>query len=311
MLRCIMILLFLFNPFGDAMSQSIVEEYGQLSVKDSQIVGSSGEPIQLRGMSSHGLQWFGKLVNKESLLDLRDRWGVTVFRAAMYTAQGGYIDNPKVKSKLIEIVDMAIELGIYAIIDWHILYDNNPQIHQSKAIEFFSEMSKRYAGVPNVIYEICNEPNGNISWGGNIKPYSEAVIREIRKNDPKNIIIVGSGSWSQNIHDPANDPLRYQNIAYALHFYAGSHGQWLRDRISYAMGKGLAIIVTEWGTTDSSGKGNIFLNESNQWLDFLDSRKISWVNWSYSNAGESSAALTWDMKLTQSGHYVKSRILKF
>lgn len=311
MFRAIMFLLFLFNPFGAiAMSQSVVEEMGQLSVRGSEIVNQRGEPVQLRGMSSHGLQWFGKLVTEEALIDLRNNWGITVFRAAMYTAQGGYVENPKVKTKLFEIVDAAIRLGIYVVIDWHILYDNNPQIHQGKAVEFFSEMSKKYAGIPNVIYEICNEPNGNISWGGNIKPYAEAVIREIRKNDQKNIIIVGSGSWSQNIHDPANDPLRYQNIAYALHFYSGSHGQWLRDRIDYARSKGLSIVVTEWGTTDSSGKGRIFIGESDQWLDFLDARKISWMNWSYSNAGESSAAITWDYKLTESGRYVKSRILR-
>lgn len=311
MFRAIIVFMFLFNPFGAiAMSQSVVEEMGQLSVRGSEIVNQRGEPVQLRGMSSHGLQWFGKLINEEALLDLRNNWGITVFRAAMYTVQGGYVENPKVKTKLLEIVDAAISLGIYVVIDWHILYDNNPQIHQGKAVEFFSEMSKKYAGIPNVIYEICNEPNGNISWGGNIKPYAESVIREIRKNDSKNIIIVGSGSWSQNIQDPANDPLRYQNIAYALHFYSGSHGNWLRERIDYARSKGIAIVATEWGTTDASGKGRIFIRESDQWLDFLDARKISWMNWSYSNAGESSAAITWDYKLTESGRYVKSRMLK-
>ena len=310
MFRAIMLLLF-FNSLGAiAMSQTIVEQHGQLSVKGSEIVNERGEAVQLRGMSSHGLQWFGNIVGDEALLDLRNNWGITVFRAAMYTAQGGYAENPKVKTKLVEIVEAAIDLGIYVVIDWHILYDNNPQIHQGKAIEFFAEMSKKYAGIPNVIYEICNEPNGNISWGGNIKPYAEVVVKEIRKNDSKNLIIVGSGSWSQNIQDPANDPLRYQNIAYALHFYSGSHGQWLRDRIDYARSKGIAIVVTEWGTTDSSGKGRIFIGESDQWLDFLDARKISWMNWSYSNAGESSAAITWDYKLTESGRYVKSRMLK-
>ena len=309
MFRIIIMILCLAIP-KLAFSQT-EDQVCQLNVKKSQIVGDNGFPIQLRGMSSHGLQWFGHVVNRESLKDLVDRWGITVFRAAMYTAQGGYINDRRIKDKVIGIVDTAIELGIWVVIDWHILYDNNPQMHQSEAMEFFADMSKRYAGIPNVIYEICNEPNGNVSWRGNIKPYAEAVIKEIRKNDPKNLIIVGSGSWSQDIHDPANDPIKADNIAYAVHFYAGSHGKWLRDRIDFAMGKGIAVVATEWGTTGSSGNGSVYINESREWLDFLDSRKISWINWSYSNAGESSAALLKDGRLSQSGQWVKSRMLKF
>jgi endoglucanase len=289
---------------------SIVEDNGWLSVKNSQIVNEMSQPIALRGMSSHGLQWFGNVVTKDALKELVDTWKIDVFRAAMYTAQGGYAENPSVKNKVIEIVDTAITLGIYVIIDWHILYDNNPQIYQSKAIEFFSEMADKYKNVPNVIYEICNEPNGNISWSGNIKPYAMAVIKAIRAKDPRNLIMIGSGSWSQNIQDPANDPINGTNLVYTLHFYAGTHGTWLADRIDYAMKKGLAIYVSEWGTTGSSGNGALNLDAAKWWLDFLDSRHVGWANWSYSNASESSAALTWNKSLSQSGGWVKDRLVK-
>ena len=305
MCRLFLCLFLIFE--GNYLMATPVETFGQLSVVKSHIVDSSLEPVALKGMSSHGLQWFGHNINEKSLRELRNDWQIDVFRAAMYTAQGGYIENRNIKYKLYEIVDLCIDLGLYVIIDWHILYDNNPQIHQKEAIEFFSEVSQKYAGVPNVIYEICNEPNGNISWGGNIKPYAEEVVKAIRKNDRQNIILVGSGNWSQNIHDPANNPLKYSNIAYTLHFYAGSHGKWLRDRIDYAMGKGIAVYVSEWGTTDSSGKGRLFFRESDEWLSFLEKRHIGWTNWTFSNAGESSAALTWDFKLTESGRYIKSK----
>jgi endoglucanase len=285
-----------------------VEQYGQLSVKGNNIVDSTGQPIALKGMSSHGLQWFGKLVTKDALIDQRDNWGAKIFRAAMYTVQGGYVEHPEVKEKVKEIVDWAIELGIYVIVDWHILYDNNPQTHQKESIAFFKEISAKYAGIPNIIYEICNEPNGGISWGGNIKPYAIEVTKAIRANDKTNLILVGSGAWSQNIHDAANDPLQFPNIAYTLHFYAGTHTGWLRDRIDYARSKGIAIYVSEWGTTNSSGNGALFINESNVWLKFLADRSIGWTNWSFSNASETSAALTWNYQLTNSGRYVKQKI---
>lgn len=306
----LLLLLFLFSCREDLSMTTPIEKYGQLAVKGIDIVDSTGNPIALKGMSSHGLQWFGHLITKERLTDLRDNWGSTVFRAAMYTAQGGYIENPDVKNKLTKIVDWCIELGLYVIIDWHILHDNNPMIYKNQAVSFFSEMSKKYAAYPNVIYEICNEPNGPISWGGHIKPYAIEVIKAIRAFDQKNIILVGSGSWSQNIQDPANDPLGFQNIAYTLHFYSGTHTKWLRDRIDYAQNKGISVYVSEWGTTNSSGNGALFLQESDVWLKFLAERHIGWANWSFSNASESSAALTWNYGFSQSGNYVKKKILE-
>lgn len=291
-----------------AFAVTPVAAHGQLAVKGSDIVNQYGEAVALKGMSTHGLQWFGNIITKERMTDLRDNWKTTIIRSAMYTKEGGYIDNPSVKNKMIEIINWSIELGMYVIVDWHILRDNNPQTYQAQSIDFFSDISSRYAGYPNVIYEICNEPNGNISWSGNIKPYAMEVAKAIRQNDPNNIILVGSGNWSQNIQDPAADPLPYSNTAYTLHFYAGTHGQWLRDRIDQARSKGIAIYVSEWGVTDSSGGGAIYLDASKTWLDFLAKRNIGWTNWTYSNAGESSAALTGNFQLTQSGQFVKNNM---
>jgi endoglucanase len=49
---------------------------------------------------------------------------------------------------------------MYVIVDWHILSDGNPLANEDAAKAFFAEVSERYKGSPNVIYEICNEPNG-------------------------------------------------------------------------------------------------------------------------------------------------------
>lgn len=294
-----------------------VETHGQLSVKGGQLVDENGKPVQLRGMSSHGLQWFGDFVNKDSMKWLRDDWGINVFRVAMYTAEGGYITNPSVKNKVKEAVEAAIDLGMYVIIDWHILSDNDPNTYKEQAKAFFQEMAAKYGNYPNVIYEICNEPNGGVTWSNQIKPYAEEVIPAIRANDPDNIIIVGTPTWSQDVHDAADNPLPYSNIMYALHFYAGTHGQSLRDKIDYALSKGVAIFVTEWGTSDASGNGGPFLNESQKWIDFMNSRNISWANWSLSDKSETSAALMpgasptggWtDSNLSASGKFVREQI---
>ncbi|WP_411345266.1 cellulase family glycosylhydrolase [Paenibacillus sp. WLX1005] len=294
-----------------------VQQHGQLKISGGKLVDASGKVVQLRGISSHGLQWYGNYVNKDTMKWLRDDWGISVFRVAMYTAENGYISNPAVANKVKEAVAAAKELGVYIIIDWHILSDGDPNIYKTQAKSFFSEMAGSYGSLPNVIYEIANEPNGNVNWNGQIRPYALDVTQSIRAKDPDNVIIVGTGTWSQDIHDAADNQLPDANTMYALHFYAGTHGQSLRDRIDYARGKGAAIFVSEWGTSDASGSGGPFLTESKTWIDFLNSRNISWVNWSLSDKGEASAALAsgasatggWtDANLTASGKFVKQQI---
>jgi len=298
---------------------STVDQNGSLKVIGTELCNSKGQPIQLKGMSSHGLQWYGNYINKSSVKALADDWGCNVVRLAMYTAEGGYITNPSVKAKVEEGIEAAIDAGIYVIVDWHILSDGNPNTYKEQAKDFFKDIASKYGKYPNVIYEICNEPNGNVTWDRDIKPYAEELVATIRAIDSDNIIIVGSGTWSQDIHDVAANPLKVSNVMYSLHFYAGTHTQWLRDRIDDARSKNLPIFVTEWGTSDASGNGGPYLEESKVWLDYLDYKNISWVNWSLCDKNESSAALNpgaskdgkWsDSNLSPSGKFVKERIKK-
>ncbi len=302
------------NPYP---GQGFVGQHGQLRIQGSQLVDQGGHPIQLRGMSSHGLQWFGHYVSLSSMRWLRDDWGITVFRAAMYTNEGGYIQNPSVKDKVKEAIEAAVQLGIYVIVDWHILSDSNPQQYKQQAKEFFGEISASYGKYPNVLYEICNEPNGGVSWDGVIKPYAQEVIAVIRQYDPDNIVIVGTPNYCTDLSSPANNPLNLANTMYTLHFYCGRDGQGQRNNVDNVMGRGLAIFVTEWGTSGDSGDGGPFLEEAARWMDFLRSREIGWTNWSLSTAGESSAALVggastqgyWsDWNLTTSGKFVRGRM---
>ncbi len=292
---------------------------GKLQVIGNQLCNEKKEAVQLKGISSMHLHLYGRFVNKDTLKWLRDDWGITVFRAAMYTEEGGYIQNKSVKEKVKEAVEASTELGIYVIIDWHILSDGDPNEHIDEAKEFFREMSELYKDYPNVIYEICNEPNGDdVNWSNSIKPYAQEIIPTIREVSPDSIIIVGTGNYSQDVDEAADDPLEFNNILYACHFYAGTHGISLRDKVDYALEKGAAIFISEWGTSTSTGSDGIFLKESIEWLEYLDSKKISWVNWSLCDKNESSAALTFtagtkgnwsDNDLTESGLFVKYTIL--
>ena len=300
------------EPETPVTSTGGVSAHGWLQVKGTQLCDENGKAVELHGMSSHGIQWFPQYANRQSIANTA-AYGANLFRVAMYTGEGGYLSNPSLKQTAFAAMDAAIANDMYVIIDWHILSDGNPKNHLSEAQAFFREVSAKYGSNPAVLYEICNEPNGSVSWQNDIKPYAEAVVKTIRANAPKSIILIGSGTWSQDLLDPANDPVKGTNLMYTCHFYAGTHGQWLRDRISTAMSKGLPVFVTEWGTSRADGSGGVFTTESEQWLTFLHQKGISWANWSLCDKSETSAALKpgtptnrkWtDSDLSESGKFV-------
>ncbi len=293
----------------DKQGKTVVERYGHLKVVGTKLCNEAGEPVQLRGMSSNGLQWAGKYANKAVITWLRDEWNSQLWRAAMYLTEGGYIVGPRLKQKVIDSVEAARDAGVYVLIDWHVMLDRNPNAYKEQAVEFFTEMAERYGELPNVIYEICNEPNGDdVTWDEEIKPYAETVIAAIRKIDPDNIIVVGTPSWSQHVDKAADNPVTgYDNIMYTLHFYGGTHGQDLRDKAVYAMDKGIALFVTEWGTTLSTGD-QFRPVETLAWIEFMDKHGLSWANWSVANDGKDSSILTYNADREGKGAWTEDQI---
>jgi endoglucanase len=301
---------------GNAAS-GVVHRYGQLHVKNGQLCDRSGNPIQLRGIGSHDLKQFP--FTRNTISNLVNDWHVSVVRAAMYTDSYGssYIREPQVKQTVKLIVDEAIRNDVYVIVDWHILQDGNPNLYKEQAKKFFQEMAGTYRGSPNVIYEICNEPNGNnVTWK-DIKAYGDFIIPAIRAIDPDSVIIVGTDTWSQDARTAAAAPLNFTNVLYALHFYSGPSHVELRRNADLALSRNLPLFVSEWGLTDYTGNGELYLDEAQRWVDWMNKHKISWAGWSFSNADETSAALKpmvkmdgpWrDSDLTPSGKWIKSRI---
>ena len=280
----------LLSASSSPAQESVVQKHGQLSVKGNRIVDKDGNPVILRGMSLYWSQWKGQFYNADCIKWLRDDWNCTVVRAAMAVGSGGYLTNPEQeKQKVKTVVQAAIDLGIYVIIDWHVLGEGPKTVQQAGA--FFEEMAKTYGKYPNVIYEPWNEPLNNQDWTTVIKPYHEAVIAKIRAQDPKNIIVCGTQTWSQDVDKAAQDPLKGANIAYTLHFYAATHKQALRDKAATALGKGIALMVTEWGTSEASGNGKLDDQETKAWFDFMNKNQLSSCNWSLADLTETSAAL--------------------
>lgn len=265
---------------------------GKLQVKDSKLCDEKGNPVQLRGVSTHGLAWFPDYVNEECFANLKS-WGANVVRLALYTHEnGGYCTDGDTK-KLEELVRNGVKYAekqdMYVIVDWHVLNEGNPNTYSVQAKTFFETMSKEFAGKKNVIYEICNEPCKGATWD-DVKFYASEVIPVIRDNDKDAVIIVGTPNWSQDVDIVAEDPItEYDNIMYALHYYAATHKEDLQAKMHKALDKKIPIFVSEFGICDASGNGALDIESANKWISILDANGISYVCWNLSNKNESSA----------------------
>jgi endoglucanase len=295
-----------------------VDAYGHLKVQGTQIQSQSGKPAVLRGMSMYwSLPAWGNATqfwNANVVKWLADDWHANVVRAAMAVEHGGYLTNPSQQKEFVDvIVQAAVNKGIYVIIDWH---DHNAENHEAAAVAFFQEMARKYGHLPNVIYEVFNEPERQ-SWS-TVKSYSIKVIDAIRAIDPDNLILVGSPQWDQAVRQAADDPITGRaNIAYTMHFYAGTHSDWLRGESDYALTK-IPLFISEWGASNADGNGGPFTASADTWLTWADQRNLSWCNWSVHNLSESSAALkasaspngNWHPTndLSASGQYVRGKM---
>jgi len=299
-------------------AQTPVSVNGALQVKNGIVVNKNGIAPQLRGISFSWSLWQGRKYYNPEVVDwLASDFKVSIIRASMGVQPNhGYLQEPDLQTQLIvNVVDEAIKNGIYVLIDWH---DHHSNEHLAQSKVFFAQMAKKYAGVPNVIYEVWNEPE-KISWD-TVKNYAVQVITEIRKYDPDNLIVVGSPHWDQDVDITAADPIAgFKNIAYSFHFYASdpNHQEKLRARADEAIKKRLPLIVTEWGVGESNGNGKFDRDLVKTWFQWMEDNKLSSANWNITDKAETTALLVpgacdnggWtNEQLTPAGVYIREKL---
>jgi len=288
-----------------------------LTVSGNQVLSGG----QVKSFAGNSFFWSNtgwgqeKMYNASVVKWLKNDWKSTIVRVALGADENGsYLEDPEGNVARIEtVVDAAIANDLYVIIDFH---SHHAEDKKAQAIAFFERMAQKYGTYNNVIYELYNEPL-QISWSSVIKPYAEDVISAIRSIDPDNLIVVGTPTWSQDVDVASRDPIMATNVAYALHFYAGTHGQSLRDKALTAMNNGIALMVTEWGSVSASGDGAVAEANSNAWMAFLKAHNLSHLNWAVSDKNEGASIIKpgvnpsggWTASdLTASGRYVKGVI---
>jgi aryl-phospho-beta-D-glucosidase BglC (GH1 family) len=303
---------------GGGTAQSyVVSKNGRLQVVGNRVMNQFGDPACLAGNSMFWSNFSegAKFYVAEAVDKLASDWNASIVRASMgVEAFGGFTYNngqfaTRELNKVKTVIDAAIANDVYVIVDYH---SHAAEESTAEAVVFFDEISSLYGDNDHVIYEVYNEPIDQ-SWS-TIKDYAETVIAAIRANDPDNLIVVGTPFYSQNVDVASNDPISDPNVAYTLHFYAGTHGQALRNRAITAMNNGVALFVTEWGTVNADGNGGVATSSVNTWMDFCRTHDLCHANWAISDKDEGSAVVAANQgvnalindNLTTSGVFARS-----
>lgn len=324
---------------GAASALTPVETHGALKAKGGKLYGKDGKTVVLRGMSMY---WSSEPVGYNFYTGAVVKWlqsdfDVSVIRvplaveAPKNSPNYGYTYSTKDSltnlGRMKNMINACIAQGLYVVVDWH-APEADP--YTDYAVPFFTNLATQYKNVPNIIWEVWNEPTLD---NNSIQTHANAVIKAIRGVGDTNLVVVGSGNWSSQPDQAPSVTDSKSNVAYTIHFYAGSsaHDSY-RDAVSRAISAGRTVFATEWGTSDASGKSNFSSGNSTTWLNFLETNGVSHCNWNIGNplyntadatqGVEASAALKsgssfsggWDVTgsgttgLTPSGIYIRSYI---
>ena len=148
-------------------------------------------------------------------------------------------------------VQQAVDLGIYIIIDLHLVRDYGDAagaVPQSMVKRFWDYIAPIYGGTSNVIFEVFNEPINPADWN-TWKNYIQPVVDSLRTTAPDTLLLMGSPQWSTMLNGATTNPVDDDNLAYVYHIYPnqGSPTAALLDAKFGNAADQVPVVITEFG----------------------------------------------------------------
>jgi hypothetical protein len=258
-------------------------------------------PVHIKGIS---LISIGDLSDPAAIVtEVKEIFpGINTVRLPVYARTVGthctkfpYVPGNKfIKQKLKPAVDKALELGLYAIIDWHAIDSLNHNT-VAQAVEFWEEACEVFNSYDNVLFEIFNEPLNN-KLDNNLEPEEawleyytdmQVLIDTVRQRTDK-VLIVGTPAYCRTVKGALSKPFDGDNLVYCLHAHpfgiseAQAAGREVLvkmveksyqvfDEIAAAKDQ-LPIILTEIGMNHNE-------NFTTRILDAMND--VGWIAWVY------------------------------
>jgi endoglucanase len=204
------------------------------------------------------------------------RWDNHTEKTYPYTIDSSFLDRVE------QIVNWSLSRDLITIINSHhdtwVMEDYNGNIERLEAI--WRQVSERFKSkTGNLLFEVLNEPNGNIT-DGQINDMNQRILDIIRVKNPDRKVIVGAGFWNSwrslvyNLKLP-NDP----NLIATFHYYdpyAFTHeltGTWGTEADKAEVRKAFDA-VKEWSVKNNTP---VYLGEYGAKVE-ADSSRLVWYD---------------------------------
>lgn len=257
-------------PDDDRISRGLFWNHGKLTKSGKYLIDANNKQMEIRGIGTHFILQYSNLHTLDCINALRS-YGVNCLRISVYLEDYtpkssdnqpayGYLSHPQeTKTAIKELVDICTELGMYVLLDWHVYADGaarqgitgTAMLHRTEAEDFFEYFSNRYKKLPNIMYEIANEPYYTLT-AAQCLPYIRSIRSIIRANDPNAVIVMNNASDGIPVlyNTLSNDGIT--DIFVSTHQYGqnvvSQYQEWW-NTYNYP------LFNTEWGNSSPSGDG--------------------------------------------------------
>ncbi|QTA37905.1 glycoside hydrolase family 5 protein [Thermosipho ferrireducens] len=295
-----------------------------LSVKGSQILDANGKIVIFRGlMPPDPARLHSRNMFKRDFFVKISETGANVVRIPVHP-ESWVKDEYYIWRYLDPIVSWAGELGMYVIIDWHYIGNINTGVGENMSdvdtspkeltIKFWRQTANYFKDVPNVIFEIFNEPS-NIT----AKAWHESateIVKLIREQKAYQLIIVGGIDYSKDISWVKRLPILDKNVAYASHIYP-AHNRVLWDYYFGKISKIYPVVITEWGFMDenrNTTNQKYLIGDENSYgkvlMEYLVKNNIGWIACWYDDKWEPQMFTKKFKGYTDYGKFVLNQLKK-
>jgi endoglucanase len=305
----------------------------EIRVEGNRFVDARGETIIFRGLNTSDpdkLEKAGRW-NRRYFEEMA-AWGANIARFPVHPTAWRSRGPEAYMQLLDQGIAWAGELGIYVIIDWHVIGNlrsglfQNPMYETTfrETLEFWGIMANRYKDNSTVaFFELYNEPTtgggrfGTCTWA-QWREMLEEMIVVVRAYGSRAIPLVGGFNWAYDLTDVATDPVRAEGVAYVSHPYPMKRDkpwepQWTADWGFVA--EKYPLMLTEIGFCGPDDPGAhipVISDESygDAITKYCDERGISWVVWVFDPNWSPMLFSDWDFTPTRQGRYFKPALIE-
>ena len=288
----------------------------KLHVNGKELVNEDGEAVILRGVMAPELNKLDQEKKfRRSFFDEVFDFGGNVIRIPVHPYAWEQ-DEYYLWRYLDPVVQWAVENDFYVILDMHCIGnigtgdgEQMPSGNVKKFAEDFWTLTANYfRDVPNVLFEIYNEPTliNAKTWADN----AAKLVDIIRGADCKQVIIVSSRDYTYDLSYWAEHPLDDSNVMYSAHLFPNRNSA--ADLSKYA--DKLPVIVTEWGyiaAGEPVSQSYLIGTKENYgvpMLEAMEEKGVSWVACWYDDGWEPPMLKKDGQGLTEWGELVKDAL---